>query len=35
MINESEILLYTTSDGDIKINVLYSDETIWLSQKKW
>jgi hypothetical protein len=32
--NESEILLYTTRDGEVKIDVLYSDQTIWLTQKK-
>lgn len=34
MINESEILLYTTPNGEIKIDVLYQGENIWLTQKK-
>lgn len=32
--NQSEIILYTTSDGTIKINTICQDETIWLTQKK-
>ncbi len=31
---ESEILFYTTSDGEVKIDVFFQDETLWLSQKK-
>ena len=34
MIKESEILLYTTPNNEIKIDVLYQFENIWLSQKK-
>lgn len=34
MKSESEILLYTTKDGGVKIDVLYGAENIWLSQKK-
>jgi hypothetical protein len=34
MINVNEILLYTTKDGEVKINVLYGDQNIWLTQKK-
>src|SRR3989337_3031261 len=34
MINVNEILLYTTKDGEIKIDVLYGDQNIWLTQKK-
>ncbi|MRJ41254.1 MULTISPECIES: virulence RhuM family protein [Idiomarina] len=30
----SEFLLYTAPDGDIKVEVLLSDETIWLTQKR-
>ena len=29
-----EILFYSWSDGDIKIEVIFQDETIWLSQKQ-
>ncbi|MDP4725132.1 MAG: virulence RhuM family protein [Alphaproteobacteria bacterium] len=32
--NESEILLYTTKEGNVKVDVIYGDQTIWLSQKK-
>jgi hypothetical protein len=32
--NNSEILLYTSRDGEVKINVLYENENIWLTQKK-
>lgn len=31
---ESEILLYTTQTGEVKIDVLYQGEDIWLTQKK-
>jgi hypothetical protein len=34
MMNESEILLYKARDGEVKIDVLYSNQNIWLSQKK-
>ena len=29
-----EILFYTTDDGNIKLGVLFSGETVWLSQAK-
>lgn len=31
---ESEIIFYKTSDGDVKIDIRFEDETFWLSQKK-
>jgi hypothetical protein len=34
MTNVGEILLYTTQDGEVKIDVLYGNENIWLTQKK-
>ena len=30
----SEILFYTTSDGSIKIEILFEGDTFWLSLKK-
>ncbi|MDP5370349.1 MAG: DNA-binding protein, partial [Pseudomonadota bacterium] len=27
--NESEILLYTTKEGNVKVDVIYGDQTIW------
>jgi hypothetical protein len=33
-IQESEILLYHTPNGDVKIDVLHASDTIWLNQKK-
>ncbi len=30
---EGQILFYTTADGDVKMDVLLSDETVWLTQK--
>ncbi|TAK40818.1 MAG: cell filamentation protein Fic, partial [Saprospiraceae bacterium] len=30
----NDILLYTTPDGMVKVEVLYEGETFWLSQKK-
>jgi len=32
--NNSEIVLYTTPDGRVKIDTVFRDETIWLTQKK-
>ncbi|MBU0558359.1 MAG: hypothetical protein KKD86_14640 [Bacteroidetes bacterium] len=30
----SDIILYTAESGDVKVEVLFSDETFWLNQKK-
>ena len=30
----SEILLYTTAEGSVKIEIFFEGETFWLSQKK-
>ncbi len=30
----NEILLYTTPDGAVRVDVLYEDESFWLNQKK-
>jgi hypothetical protein len=30
----SEIILYTTEDGIIKINIQLDNETVWLTQKQ-
>jgi len=32
--NQSEIVLYTTTDGKAKIDTIFQNETIWLTQKK-
>ncbi len=32
--NQTEIVLYTTADGKIKIDTIFQNETIWLTQKK-
>ena len=39
MLNEkenpnSDIILYTTDTGEVKVEVLFSDETFWLTQKR-
>ncbi len=31
---ESEIILYTTPNGDVKIDIRFEDETFWLTQEK-
>ena len=31
--NEKDILLYQTDDGNIKVSVIYYDESFWLTQK--
>ena len=30
--SQSDIILYTSPDGKVKINVFFGDETVWLSQ---
>ena len=32
--NQSEIVLYTTPDGTVKIDTIFQNETIWLTQAK-
>jgi hypothetical protein len=32
--NQSEIVLYTTTDGKVKIDTIFQNETIWLTQNK-
>lgn len=34
MAKESEIIFYQSDDGNIKIEVIYHDETFWMTQKK-
>ncbi len=34
MTKESEIIFYQGEDGNIKVEVLYHDETFWMTQKK-
>ena len=34
MLRESKILLYQTPSGEIKVDVLFQDETFWMTQKK-
>lgn len=31
---ESDFLLYTTPEGDVRVDVLFHDETVWLTQKR-
>lgn len=33
-LEESNFLLYSTPEGDVNLNVLLQDETIWLSQQE-
>jgi hypothetical protein len=30
----NDIIFYNTPSGDVKIEVIFNDETFWLSQKK-
>ncbi len=32
--NQSEIILYKTEDGSVKIDTVFQNKTIWLTQKK-
>jgi hypothetical protein len=31
---QSDIILYTTPEGDVKVEVFFQDETVWLTQKR-
>ncbi|NQU18278.1 MAG: virulence RhuM family protein, partial [Candidatus Saganbacteria bacterium] len=31
---QSAFLLYTTSDGEVHVDVFFQDETVWLTQKR-
>ncbi len=31
--DNAEIILYTTAQGEIKLEVIVQDETVWLTQK--
>jgi len=31
--NQSEFILYTNDNGDVKLKVLVADETVWLTQE--
>jgi hypothetical protein len=31
--NTSNFILYTTPEGEVQLNILLQDETIWLTQK--
>lgn len=31
--NQSDFILYTSNDGDVKVEVVLQDENIWLAQK--
>ena len=33
-VNQSEIVLYATADGKVKIDTIFQNDTIWLTQKK-
>ena len=32
-LNKNQIILYTTANGDVKLEVFIKDETLWLTQK--
>jgi hypothetical protein len=31
--NNSDFILYTSSDGEVRVDVFVNDETVWLTQK--
>jgi len=31
--NNSDFILYTSPDGDVRVDVFVNDETVWLTQK--
>lgn len=34
MINNSELIMYTTEDGLTKVYVTFEDENVWLTQEQ-
>ena len=34
MEEKDEMLIYRSEDGNIKVDVLFTDETVWLTQKR-
>lgn len=34
LVEKNQFLIYTTAAGDVKVDVLFQDETIWLTQKR-
>lgn len=34
MEEKNEMLIYKSEDGNIKVDVLFTDETVWLTQKR-
>ena len=32
--DKSSVVLYTSSDGQVKVDVFLKDETVWLTQKQ-
>lgn len=33
--NSSDIILYSSPEGNIKVEVVYSGETFWLTKNEW
>lgn len=33
-LQQSDFLLYTSGDGEVKVDVFLQDETVWLTQKR-
>ena len=33
-VRRSDFLLYTTPEGDVRVDVFFEDETVWLTQKR-
>ena len=33
MNSQNQFLLYTAPDGEVKVEVFFKDETVWLTQK--
>ena len=31
--NNSDFILYTSADGEVRVDVFVNDETVWLTQK--
>ena len=33
-LNESKVVLYTNTDGNVNVGVMVQDETVWLTQQQ-
>ena len=34
-LQETNFIIYKTKDGNVSVDVILKDETIWITQKEW